>query len=118
MNRNVFALFGAVAVLLTATVALTLSRATPFASGIGGLKCYDIKGGIGKCSVDRPILTDQVRRDMRLIALPTSDGGSIAPVGIFAAIRRASLEKRPPSLTASHAVLDAPRGGAWCTNGA
>jgi len=27
---------------------------------------------------------------MRLIALPTSDGGSIAPVGIFAAIRRAS----------------------------
>ena len=52
MNRNVFALFGAVAVLLTATVALALSRATPFATGIGGLKCYDIKGGIGKCSVD------------------------------------------------------------------
>ena len=52
-----------------------------FGSGIGGLKCYDIKGGIGKCSVDRPILTDQVRRDMRLIALPTSDGktGELAP---------------------------------------
>ncbi len=57
MKRNVFALFGAVAVLLTATVALTLSRATPFASGIGGLKCYDVKGGIEKCSgVDRPPL--------------------------------------------------------------
>ena len=55
MNRNVFALFGAVAVLLTATVALALSRATPFETGIGGLKCYDIKGGIEKCSgADRP----------------------------------------------------------------
>jgi hypothetical protein len=31
-----------------------------FGSGIGGLKCYDIKGGIEKCSVDRPTLTDQV----------------------------------------------------------
>jgi len=31
-----FALFGTVAVLLTATVALTLSRATPLASGIDG----------------------------------------------------------------------------------
>jgi hypothetical protein len=41
MNRNVFALFGAVAMLLTATVALTLSR-TPFASSIGTLKCYDV----------------------------------------------------------------------------
>jgi hypothetical protein len=55
MKRNVFALFGAVAVLLTATAALTLSRVTPLASGIDGLKCYDIKGGIEKCSiVDRP----------------------------------------------------------------
>ncbi|MGO8923134.1 MAG: hypothetical protein ACLQF4_09370 [Xanthobacteraceae bacterium] len=51
MKRNVFALFGAVAVLLTATAALTFSRVTPLASGIGGLKCYDIKGGIEKCSV-------------------------------------------------------------------
>jgi hypothetical protein len=34
MNRNVIALFGAVAVLLTATAALTLSRGTPFATGI------------------------------------------------------------------------------------
>ncbi len=57
MKRNVFALFGAVAMLLTATVALTLSRATPFARGIGTLKCYDIKGAIEKCSVvDRPPL--------------------------------------------------------------
>ena len=48
MNRNVFALFGAVAMLLTATVALTLSRATPFASGIGTLKCYDVTGAIEK----------------------------------------------------------------------
>ena len=36
-------------------LALALSRATPFATGIGGLKCYDIKGGIEKCSgADRP----------------------------------------------------------------
>jgi hypothetical protein len=54
MNRNGFVLFGAVALLLTATLALTLPRATPFASGIGGLKCYDVKGEIEKCSgVDR-----------------------------------------------------------------
>jgi hypothetical protein len=55
MKRNVFALFGTVAVLLTITVALTLSRATPFASGIGTLKCYDIKGAIEK-PCDRPPL--------------------------------------------------------------
>jgi hypothetical protein len=42
-------------VLLTTMTALTLSRATPFASGVGGLKCYDVKGGIEKCSVvDQP----------------------------------------------------------------
>ena len=64
MNRNVFALFGAVAMLLTATVALTLSRATPFASGIGGLKCYDVKGEIEKCSgVDRAPLSHHARLD-------------------------------------------------------
>jgi hypothetical protein len=38
----VFALFGALAVLLTATV--TLSRAT-LSEGGGNLKCYDLKGG-------------------------------------------------------------------------
>jgi hypothetical protein len=47
MKRNVFVLFGAVAMLLTATVALTVSRATLFAGGVGSLKCYD-KGGLEK----------------------------------------------------------------------
>jgi hypothetical protein len=46
MNRNVFALFGIVAVLLTATVALTLSRATLLDGSLGSLKCY--KRGIEK----------------------------------------------------------------------
>jgi hypothetical protein len=47
MQRNIFALFGVVAVLLTATMALTVSRATLTAGGVGSLKCYD-KGGIEK----------------------------------------------------------------------
>jgi hypothetical protein len=47
MNRNVFALFGAVALLLTATAALTLSRATVSAGNVGSLKCYNT-GGIEK----------------------------------------------------------------------
>jgi hypothetical protein len=47
MKHSVFALFGAVAILLSATVALTLSRATLSAGGVGSLKCYD-KGGIEK----------------------------------------------------------------------
>jgi hypothetical protein len=47
MQRNVFALFGIVAVLVTATVALTLSRETLSAGGVGSLKCYD-KVGIEK----------------------------------------------------------------------
>jgi hypothetical protein len=51
MKRNALGLFGAVAVVLTATVALTLSRATPLASGIGTLKCYNLTGGMEKCSV-------------------------------------------------------------------
>ncbi|MFZ2075534.1 MAG: hypothetical protein WAV38_02535 [Xanthobacteraceae bacterium] len=46
MKRNIFALFGVVAVLLSATMALTLSRATLLAGGVGSLK-YD-KGGIEK----------------------------------------------------------------------
>jgi hypothetical protein len=54
MNRNVIALFGAVAVLLTATAVLTLSRATLLASGIGTLKCYD---GATEKSCDRQPLT-------------------------------------------------------------
>jgi hypothetical protein len=44
MKRNVFALFGAVAVLLTATVALTVSRATLSVGGVGSLKCYGTTG--------------------------------------------------------------------------
>ena len=48
MSRNVFALFGAVAVLLTATVALTFSRAT-VSEGGGNLKCYDVKGAEKAC---------------------------------------------------------------------
>jgi len=67
MKRNTFALFGAVAVLLTATMALTFSRAMPFASGIGTLKCYNLTGGTEKCSVvDRPpmiVLTRHARLD-------------------------------------------------------
>ncbi len=64
MKHNVFALCGAVAVLLTATLALTLPRATPFASGIGGLKCYDLKGEIEKCSgVDRAPNVHHARLD-------------------------------------------------------
>jgi hypothetical protein len=47
MKRSVFALFGAVAVLLTATVALTVSRATLSGGGVGSLKCYGT-GGIEK----------------------------------------------------------------------
>jgi hypothetical protein len=68
MKRNGLALFGAVAALLTATLALTLSRATPFASGIGGLKCYDAKGEIEKCSsVHRPPLIERtIVHDVRL----------------------------------------------------
>ena len=55
MKHNVFGLFGAVATLLTITAALTLSRAMPSASGVGDLKCYDVKGQIEKCSgVDGP----------------------------------------------------------------
>jgi hypothetical protein len=37
MQRNMFALFGVVAVLLTATVALTVSRATLTVGGVGNL---------------------------------------------------------------------------------
>ena len=65
MKRNVLALFGAVAVLLTATVALTLSRAT-LSEGNGNLRCYDLKGGIAKCStVDRPPLVVRASARMR-----------------------------------------------------
>jgi hypothetical protein len=68
MKRKVFTLFGVVAVLLTAMAALTLSRVTPLGSGIGDLKCYDIKGEIDKCSVgDRsPVIERTSVRHTRL----------------------------------------------------
>jgi hypothetical protein len=47
MRRNLFALFGAVAVLLTATVALSISRVTIAGDSNGNLKCYST-GGIQK----------------------------------------------------------------------
>jgi hypothetical protein len=66
MNRNVVALFGTVAVLLTATVALTLSRAMPFASGIGTLKCYDVTGAIEKACDRQPLIVKTSVRRARL----------------------------------------------------
>ena len=66
MQRKVFALFGVVAVLLTAMAALTLSRVTPLGSGIGGLKCYDIKGEIDKCSDRSPLIVRTSVRHTRL----------------------------------------------------
>ncbi len=53
MKRNVFALFGAVAVLLTTMVALTLSRATP--NNIGPLKCYGVTGAIEELCDQPPL---------------------------------------------------------------
>jgi uncharacterized membrane protein len=60
MNRNLFALFGAVVLLLTVTVAVTLSRATLSASGIGTLKCYDVTGAIEKACAP-PIVRTSAR---------------------------------------------------------
>jgi hypothetical protein len=65
MNRNVFALFGAVAVLLTATAALTLSRGTPFATGIGTLKCYGV-GAIERPCDQPPLIVRTSVRHARL----------------------------------------------------
>jgi hypothetical protein len=66
MNRNVFALFGVVAALLTATVALTLSRAAPLPSGIGTLKCYDVTGAIEKPCDRQPLIVKTSVRAARL----------------------------------------------------
>jgi uncharacterized membrane protein len=41
-------LFGAVAVMLTLTVVVTLSRVTVSTSGVGKSKCYDVTGGTEK----------------------------------------------------------------------
>ena len=58
MNRDVFTLFGVVAALLTATLALTLSRAAPLPSSIGTLKCYDVDvaGAIEKPCDRQPLV--------------------------------------------------------------
>ena len=42
------ALFSAVAVALSLTVVVTLSRVTVSSGGVGKLKCYDVKSGIEK----------------------------------------------------------------------
>ena len=39
------ALFSAVAVVLSLTVVVTLSRVTVSSGGVGKLKCYDVRGG-------------------------------------------------------------------------
>jgi hypothetical protein len=68
MNRDVFALFGVVAALLTATVALTLSRAAPLPSGIGTLRCYDVDvaGAIEKPCDQKPLIVRTSARAARL----------------------------------------------------
>jgi hypothetical protein len=43
MKRSLV-LFSTVAVVLTLTVVVTLSRATVSSTGVGKLKCYDVKG--------------------------------------------------------------------------
>jgi hypothetical protein len=66
MKGNLFALLGAVAVLLTATVAVTLSLATPLPSGIGSLKCYDVTGAIEKPCDRQPLIVRTSVRAARL----------------------------------------------------
>jgi hypothetical protein len=56
MNRNLLrpmALFGAVALMLTATAALTLSRATLFASGHAGMITLLTGGSALHCDIRR-----------------------------------------------------------------
>jgi hypothetical protein len=65
MHRNLFALFGIGTVLLIATVALALSRATPSASGIGTLKCYSVPGMIEKPCEQPPLIVRTGVRDAR-----------------------------------------------------
>jgi len=68
MNRDVFTLLGVVAALLTATVALTLSRVAPLTSGIGTLKCYDVDvtGAIEKPCDRQPLVVRTSVRAPRL----------------------------------------------------
>jgi hypothetical protein len=58
---RLIALFGAVAVMITGTMVLTLSRATLSASGIGSVKCYDVTGAIQKTCSDADQLPVKVR---------------------------------------------------------
>jgi hypothetical protein len=51
LMRNLFrpmALFSAVAVVLSLTAVVTLSRVTLSSGGVGKLKCYDVRGGTEK----------------------------------------------------------------------
>jgi len=48
MKRSLV-LFSTVAVVLTLTVVVTLSRATVSSTGVGKLKCYDVKGTEKAC---------------------------------------------------------------------
>jgi hypothetical protein len=63
---NVFALFRAVALLLTATLALTFFRATPSVSDIGTLKCYDVTGAVEKSCDRPPLIVRTSARHLRL----------------------------------------------------
>jgi hypothetical protein len=49
MRRNLLALFGTVAVLLTATVVLSLSRVTVAGDSNSNLKCYGTRGNQKAC---------------------------------------------------------------------
>jgi hypothetical protein len=67
MKRNQFTcLERRRAVLLTAIMALAVSRVTTFASGIGILRCYDIKGALENCADQPPLIARTVIRHMRL----------------------------------------------------
>ena len=65
MKLNVFALIGALAVLLTVTVALTFTRATRIANEIGTLKCYEIGRPIEKPCDQPPRIVNISERDAR-----------------------------------------------------
>jgi hypothetical protein len=58
MRRNVFALFGAVATLLTVTVAL--SRTAPVADRVGNLRCY--AGAVEKPCDQPPLIKTSAAR--------------------------------------------------------
>jgi hypothetical protein len=65
MNGNILALFAAVAVLLTVTVAMTLSPAAPVASSLGTLKCYELTKLIEKPCDQPPRIIQTSNRSAR-----------------------------------------------------